>query len=280
MYDLSERQLDALREISNIGAAHAATALSQMTQCATMIAVPAIKIVQLRTVSDLLDGADDQVVAVIMHMLGDLTGRIVFMMPEADARMLCDLLLGRQPAETATLDELERSSLQETANIVGGAYHPGRDTFFLVQDSAPSSPADNLVGEIDPATGNVINSFQVSPEYDVVFGDLDVCGATGNLLLVSSVEPRIGEFTPDGAFVAGHPLPGAVTSVSGIALDDASSEAWVSGTGGTLWRLNGVPCPVPEPSSTLMLVVGSAALLGLERRRRAREARPRVQRIP
>jgi len=38
--DLKERQIDALREVANIGAGHAATALSQLTNCRIMISVP------------------------------------------------------------------------------------------------------------------------------------------------------------------------------------------------------------------------------------------------
>ena len=69
-----------------------------------------------------------------------------------------------------------------------------------------------------------------------------MCASTGNLLLVSSAESSIGEFTPDGAFVATHALPAGVSSLSGIGLDEGSGEVWVAGTGGLVWRLGGAPC--------------------------------------
>src|SRR5438128_2109597 len=79
--DLKELQIDALREVANIGAGHAATALSQLTNRKIMISVPQINIVRLEEVPDLLGNPQDVVAAVLMHMLGDLTGRTLLLLP-------------------------------------------------------------------------------------------------------------------------------------------------------------------------------------------------------
>src|SRR5256885_16456715 len=84
--DLKELQIDALREVANIGAGHAATALSQLTNRKIMISVPQINIVRLEEVPDLLGTPQDVVAAVLMHMLGDLTGRTLLLFPESVAR--------------------------------------------------------------------------------------------------------------------------------------------------------------------------------------------------
>ena len=141
---LDDRQLDALREVTNIGAAHAATGLSQMTERPTMISVPEIKMLHLGTVHQLVGDASRIIVAVTMQMLGDLTGRIVLMLPEEDARRLCDLLLRREPGTTTALEEMERSSLQETSNIVGGAYMNAMSDFLgmMLLLSVPSMLVD------------------------------------------------------------------------------------------------------------------------------------------
>src|SRR5438552_3299125 len=93
--DLKALQIDALREVANIGAGHAATALSQMT------------IGRLEEVPDLLGSAQDVVAAVLMHMLGDLTGRTLLLFPEAVERRLCDMLLRRPVGATTAYDTLE-----------------------------------------------------------------------------------------------------------------------------------------------------------------------------
>jgi hypothetical protein len=131
------------------------------------------------------------------------------------------------------------------SHVVGGAYHRARDTFFLVQDRVPADA--NRIAEIERATGAVLGSFVIGASFDVNFGDVEVCTATGNLLVASSIEARLAEFTPAGVFVAYHALPIGVTGLSGIGIDDATGDLWVSGTGGNVWRLGGGPCgSVPD----------------------------------
>ena len=142
--DLKALQIDALREVANIGAGHAATALSQMTDRRVMISVPQINIVRLEEVPDLLGGPQDVVAAVLMHMLGDLTGRTLLLVPEAVGRRLCDLLLRRAPGTTKEYGVLEQSCLKEAGNILSGAYMNALSDFMgmLLLPSVPSLVVD------------------------------------------------------------------------------------------------------------------------------------------
>lgn len=135
-------------------------------------------------------------------------------------------------------------------HVVGGAYHAERQTIFLVQDNVPAASVRNRIAEIDPVTGDTLQTFGIEADFSVSFGDLDVSGVTGNLFVVSSVESDIAEFTPDGDFVELHPLPSGVGTLSGIALDCAAQEAWVSSTNGTVFQLGEVPCGVPTAVET------------------------------
>jgi hypothetical protein len=131
------------------------------------------------------------------------------------------------------------------SHTVGGAYHAERNTFFLVQDNVPAAALRNRIAEIDPITGDTLQTFSIEAEFNVSYGDLDISGVTGNLFVVSSIQTSIAEFTPDGEFVQRHDLPSGVGSLSGIALDCASQEAWVSRNSNTLYHLGAVPCGVP-----------------------------------
>lgn len=128
------------------------------------------------------------------------------------------------------------------SHVVGGAYHRTRATFFLVQDRVAGAADENRIAEIDPVTGAVINSFQTTGYFSVNFGDIDICGSSGNLLVVSSDEPRIAEITADGVFVQYHNYPAGVSSISGIGQDDSTGDTRVGGTGGNTWLLDGLPC--------------------------------------
>jgi chemotaxis protein CheC len=142
--DLKALQIDALREVANIGAGHAATALSQMTERRIMITVPQINIARIEDVANLLGEPTDVVAAVLMHMLGDLTGRTLLLLPEAAARRLCDMLLRRPAGTTTAFDVLEQSCLKEAGNILSGAYMNALSDFMgmLLLPSVPSLVVD------------------------------------------------------------------------------------------------------------------------------------------
>lgn len=123
------------------------------------------------------------------------------------------------------------------SHVVGGAWHPGRNTFFLVQDNQPSGDQADRVAEIDPATGRVLNSFALGA-HSVHYGDLDV-NTAGNLVVASSSQPRLAVFAPDGRLVRHIALPPGVSSISGIGLD-GGGNGWAAGTGGQVWSLAGV----------------------------------------
>ena len=142
--DLKELQIDALREVANIGAGHAATALSQMTNRRIMISVPQINIARLEEVAELLGDPQAVVVAVLMHMLGDLTGRTLLLFPEKVGQRLCDMLLRRAHGATTGFDTLEQSALKEAGNILSGAYMNALSDFMgmLLLPSVPSLVID------------------------------------------------------------------------------------------------------------------------------------------
>ena len=120
---LDAQQLDALREIANIGAGHAATALSQMTGRTIMIDVPDVRVLPLEEVDRVLGEPGDIVAAVMMKVLGDVTGRTVQVFPGATAVRLASLLVGGEDAPFPHgFPETHQSALQEAGNIIVGAY--------------------------------------------------------------------------------------------------------------------------------------------------------------
>ena len=119
--------------------------------------------------------------------------------------------------------------------IVGGSYHAGRDTFFVLT-------AAGLVAEIQPASGTTLASFPASPPgspaFGTAFGDVEVDQTTGNVLIVGSGQGVIREMTPGGVFLRDiNVAPLVVGGVAGIALDDAQRQAWVLDTSDQVTRI-------------------------------------------
>ena len=143
LLSLKVLQLDALREVANIGAGHAATALSQMVGETIMITVPTINIARLEDVPVQMTEPDEPVAAVLMHMLGDLTGRTLLVLPRRTAVRLASRLL-KQTQNDQTLSEMGQSAIKEAGNILSSAYMNALSDFMgmLLLPSPPSLAID------------------------------------------------------------------------------------------------------------------------------------------
>jgi chemotaxis protein CheC len=120
--DLSALQIDALREVANMGAGHAATALSQMTGGTIMISVPRMHVSRLTELPTQFAPDEEPVAAVLLDMLGDLTGRTLLVFPKPTVMRMAELMLRRPAGSSVALGELERSAIKEAGNILSGAY--------------------------------------------------------------------------------------------------------------------------------------------------------------
>jgi len=144
LFDLRHLELDALKEVANIGAGHAATALNQLTDRRVMIDVPNVQVCPIEEAARAVGNEDGIVAAILMQVLGDLTGRSLMMFDKSCAMQLVDMLLGRGPGVTHMLGEIERSTLKETANILTGAYLNGLSSLLglMLIPSVPQLAVD------------------------------------------------------------------------------------------------------------------------------------------
>jgi len=118
---LTDDQMDALQEISNIGMGHAATALSQLIARTVSLNVPRLRVLDLVTVPQALGGAEQLVFGIYLRILGDARGNILLIFPQESAcQLVGKLLMKETPA--APLDELEASTLKEVGNILASAF--------------------------------------------------------------------------------------------------------------------------------------------------------------
>ncbi|MGE3527605.1 MAG: chemotaxis protein CheC, partial [Gemmatimonadales bacterium] len=127
--------------------------LSQMTNSRIMITVPEVNITRLEQVAELLGSPDDVVAAVLMHVMGDLTGRTMIVFPRESARALCDILLRRPIGTTQEFGAMEESGLKEAGNILSSAYLTALSDFMgmMLLPSVPSLTID-LAGAVLTST--------------------------------------------------------------------------------------------------------------------------------
>jgi chemotaxis protein CheC len=125
MERLNSIQMDVLKELGNIGAGHAATALSQILYRPVDMRVPYVQIVPFDDVSEFVGGPEQPVTAILFTVEGDLSGFLFFIMAEEATRSLLNGLgISELEGDTASLEfsEMECSALNEIGNILAGSY--------------------------------------------------------------------------------------------------------------------------------------------------------------
>ncbi len=120
---VTENYFDVLREIGNIGAGNAMTALSQMLQCKVDMQVPQVKLLEFKDVGALMGGEEQIMVGIYLAVEGDITGSIMFLVRQDSAKHLVDkIMMGMGGSEGPGLNEMELSAMKEVSNIITGAY--------------------------------------------------------------------------------------------------------------------------------------------------------------
>jgi chemotaxis protein CheC len=117
--ELSEIQLDALKEVGNIGAGNAATALSQMLNKKIDMTVPEVDILPYDEMISRIGSDEDIVVAVLLGAFGDAPGNLLFIMNYEKAQEFSRVLLNGFGDVT---EDLYISVFQEIGNILGNSY--------------------------------------------------------------------------------------------------------------------------------------------------------------
>lgn len=116
-------QYDVLKEIGNIGAGNATTALSQLINKKVNMKVPKVDLLEFKELSDIVGGAEYPVVGILFTLEGNINGMMMFMMDLDASRHLVRLLLGEAYiSDNDEFSDMERSALNEIGNIIAGAY--------------------------------------------------------------------------------------------------------------------------------------------------------------
>ena len=116
MSQYTELQLDALRELANIGSGNASTALSGMLGRSVDISVPKAQALPIAEAVEAAGPAEQDITGIVLGIVGEMTGTVLLLVPPADADAMCRML-GVEPD-----DEFALSALGEIGNIVGTSY--------------------------------------------------------------------------------------------------------------------------------------------------------------
>lgn len=119
---IDNMHFDVLKEIGNIGAGNATTALSQMINSKVDMKVPVVDLLEFRDLPDVVGGAETIVVGILLTIDGDIDGMMMFMLEVESAHHLVDMIIGTKSNTADDFSEMELSALNEIGNIIAGAY--------------------------------------------------------------------------------------------------------------------------------------------------------------
>ncbi|MGA9226665.1 MAG: chemotaxis protein CheC [Mesobacillus sp.] len=139
---ISDMHIDILKEVGNIGAGHAATALSTLLNKKIDMKVPNVRIVSFDEMMEMAGGAESVIASVFLRIEGDAPGSMFFVLPLQQAEKFIRLLIGDQTFSfsDSKVNELALSALQEMGNILSGSYLSSLSDFTQL-NLMPSVPA-------------------------------------------------------------------------------------------------------------------------------------------
>lgn len=112
---------DVLKELGNIGAGNATTALAQMLQCKVDMKVPQVRLLNFNEVGEVMGGEEQIVVGIYLAVEGDITGSIMFILEQGAAKTLVEKIMGVK-ADEDNFTDIQISAMKEIGNIITGAY--------------------------------------------------------------------------------------------------------------------------------------------------------------
>lgn len=114
---------DILKEIGNIGAGNATTALAQLLNTKVDMKVPKVDLLEFSEVGEAMGGEEQLMAGIYQLVEGDITGSIMFLLEEKSAITLISKLMGTPEVDNVSeFGEMEYSALKEIGNIITGSY--------------------------------------------------------------------------------------------------------------------------------------------------------------
>lgn len=118
---LTDHDLDALREMSNIGAGHAATALSQLLKDVVSLEIPEVRALELQEVPDALGGPERVIVGIHLRVFGEVRGNLLLTFGTQAAGTILERL-GLPSPDLHGMSDMGASALRELGNILASTY--------------------------------------------------------------------------------------------------------------------------------------------------------------
>ena len=141
---VNDMYVDVLREIGNIGAGNATTAIAQMLGSRLNMQVPNVKLMEASQLGGAICDEEETVVGIFLEVCNDISGSMMFLMRMDSAHVIVNKLMMRDPEYNEPFDEMDLSALKEIGNIIAASYLSALSTLtnLRIQPSVPYIAVD------------------------------------------------------------------------------------------------------------------------------------------
>lgn len=120
--NINDMYMDVLKELGNIGAGNATTAIAGMLGRTMNMMVPKVGLMDASKLGDAICPEEETIVGIFLEVLGDITGSMMFLMKLPAAHFLVNIIMGRDLEYNEPFDEMDLSAMKEIGNIIAGSY--------------------------------------------------------------------------------------------------------------------------------------------------------------
>lgn len=119
---VNDMYMDVLREIGNIGAGNATTAIAQMLGARLNMEVPNVQLMEASELGGAICDEEETVVGIFLEVMNEINGSMMFLMTMESAHIIVNKLMMRDPDYREPFDEMDLSALKEIGNIIAASY--------------------------------------------------------------------------------------------------------------------------------------------------------------
>jgi len=168
---VDKEELATLRTLGAIGANNAAQALTKMIGTVVSVMTVGAKMLPIEKLAETIGSPEDVVTTVTLSLYGDVSGSTALVIPQDSAFKLADLLSKKPIGTTTKLDEMDKSALKETANIVAGTFLGAISNYVRLNmiEGVPSLTTDMVEATIEDILARFTVRLKVAVAFQIDF---------------------------------------------------------------------------------------------------------------
>lgn len=184
--EITDVEMDMLREAGNIASGNAMTSLSKLIDSTLDMNVARVRIEKIEVLPEVLGDAEEVIAGLVINVTGDINAMLLLAFETNSAIGVINTILDKELKDLSEFDEIDHSVLCETGNILAGSYLSALNTFtgLNFDVSAPQLAIDMAGAVLSYPAIEFVRNNNTMLFIETVFSDVnDILNGTYILIL-------------------------------------------------------------------------------------------------